>query len=124
MHLSVLSPRRGVPGHMWGISLFRRIFGQNPHCGAPKLMFKSDQISPQVFHQFILKMSSQKPVVILYKYNEFLPPLKTELFQGFAKVLKAMLLQFQDGWCSSCLFCKWSMPFLQHSENLLTINIC
>ena len=36
VHLSMLSPRGGDPGHMWGIGLFRRIFGQNPHHGAPK----------------------------------------------------------------------------------------
>ena len=26
----------GDPGQMWGIWLFRRIFGQNPHYGTPK----------------------------------------------------------------------------------------
>ena len=32
-----VKPEGGDPGHMWGIWLFRRIFGQNPHRGAPKL---------------------------------------------------------------------------------------
>ena len=30
---------------MWGILLFRRIFGQHPHRGGPKILVKSDQIS-------------------------------------------------------------------------------
>ena len=31
-----VKPEEGDPGHMWGIGLFRRIFGQNPHHGAAK----------------------------------------------------------------------------------------
>ena len=32
-----VQPEGGEPGHMWGIWLFRRFFGQSPHRGAPKL---------------------------------------------------------------------------------------
>ena len=39
----------GHPGHMWGIWLFRRIFGQNPHrTVGPQNLVKWDQISPGV----------------------------------------------------------------------------
>ena len=31
-----VKPEGGDPGHMWGIRLFKRFFGQNPHRGAPK----------------------------------------------------------------------------------------
>ena len=32
-----VKPEGGDPGHMWGIWLFRKFYGQNPHYGAPKL---------------------------------------------------------------------------------------
>ena len=35
--LSMLSPRGEDRGHMWGIWLFRIIFGQNPHRWGPKI---------------------------------------------------------------------------------------
>ena len=52
-----VKPEGGEPGHMWGIWLFRRIFGQNPHCGAPKL----GQIRSNILRcSRCLKMSSEK----------------------------------------------------------------
>ena len=50
-----VKPKGGGPKYMWGIDLevFRRIFGAGNTW--------SNQIKyPQVFHQFILKMSSEK----------------------------------------------------------------
>ena len=122
MHLSMLSPRggRGDPGHMWGIWLFRRIFGQNPHCGAPKLGQIRSNIPMCSFNSYWKWVVRS---IVLYKYkNKFLLLLKAAIFQGFTKALKAALLQFQDGRRSGCPFRKRSMPFSRHLGNFLTIN--
>ena len=61
--------------------------------------------------------------MFLYKYkNKFLPLLKTAVFHGFTKALKAAPLQFQDVQRSSCPFRKQSMPISRHLKNVLTIN--
>ena len=106
MHVSMLSPRGGGgPRADMGHLAFQKNFWSKSPLRGPKIW--SNQIKyPQVFHQFILKMSSQKPV-FLYKYtNKFLPLLKAAVFQGFTKAPKAALLQFQDGRRSTCPFLK------------------
>ena len=104
MHVSMLSPKGGGgnPGQMWSISLFRRIFGQNSHYGAPKFgQIRSNipRCSINWYWKWIVRSS------VLYKYkNKFLPLLKAAVFQGFTKAPKAGLLQFQDGRPSTCPF--------------------
>ena len=100
---------------MWGIWLFRRIFCPNPHCGAPKLgQIRSNipRCSIKLNRKWVVRSSVFN---YLYKYeNKYLPLLKTTVFHGLTKALKAAPLQFQDGQRSSCLLRKWSMPFSRH----------
>ena len=54
-----VKPEGGDPGQMWGILTFQKNFWSKSQLWGPKIW--SDQIKyPQVFHQFIFKMSSQK----------------------------------------------------------------
>ena len=56
-----VKPEGVDPGHMWGIWLFRRIFGQNPHCQAPKLgQIRSNISRCSIDNLVIMKMSSEK----------------------------------------------------------------
>ena len=87
---------------MWGIWLFRRIYGWNPHCGTPKFgqirsnaptfqhlifwwkvnwYYQQSTQSPQskVFHQFILRVSREKKCFCIN-----IALLKTAVFQGFS----------------------------------------
>ena len=59
MHLSMLSPRGGGGGHIWGIWLFVQIFDQIPHCGAGNLSQKGQDF------QHILKRISLEIAVFL-----------------------------------------------------------
>ena len=80
--------------------------------GLQKLV-KSDQISSDV--PSIYTENEWSEVVFLYKYeNKFLSLLKATVFQGFTKVPKVALLQFQDGRRSICPFLKRSMSFSLH----------
>ena len=117
MHRSMLrvSTRGGGggedPGHMWGIWLFRRIFGQNPHCGAPKLgQIRSNipRCSINLYWKWVVRSYCSVFVQNNIK-TSFYFYLKQRSFRALLKLWKpryfnfkmvgAAVVRFVSGWC-------------------------
>ena len=87
---------------MWGIWPFRKSLGQNPYCGTPNLRQIRSNMDPQVFHQFLLKTSSDKKCfctnikqVLQRSFRALLKPWKPRYFSS--EMVGATVVRFVNG---------------------------